>query len=76
MPETSFNRTNDAFIKAILAKEGNKQFLIDLLNSIFENRPTPCIKGPITDVTLEDRVLPIAKFDDRQAILDILVNLT
>ena len=71
MPETSFNRTNDAFIKVILAKEGNKQFLIDLLNSIFENRPTPCIKGPITDVTLEDRVLPIAKFDDGQAILDI-----
>lgn len=55
--DRSFNRFNDAFFKYLLATEKHKEFLLDLINAVFDDRKPDCVHGTITDLTLEDREL-------------------
>ena len=69
--DRSFNRFNDAFFKYLLATEKHKEFLLDLINAVFDDRRPDCVHGTITDLTLEDRELTAEHAHDKQGRLDI-----
>ena len=52
--DLSFNRFNDAYIKFLFASEAHKEFLLDLINAVFDDKRPACISGKITDLTVED----------------------
>ena len=68
------NRFNDVFVKFLFANEKQKEFLIDLLNAIFDERKQLCITERITDVTYADRELVSLNINEKGARLDVYVK--
>ena len=69
------NRFNDVFVKFLFANEKQKEFLIDLLNAIFDERKQQlCITERITDVTYADRELVSLNINEKGARLDVYVK--
>lgn len=69
-----FNRFNDVFFKYLFAKGKRKHLLIDLLNSIFDDRRPVGIKGHITDISFENVELHAEHQDEKIGFLDIRVT--
>lgn len=69
------NRFNDVFVKFLFANEKQKEFLIDLLNAIFDERKQQLfITERITDVTYADRELVSLNINEKGARLDVYVK--
>ena len=69
-----FNRFNDVFFKFLFGKEKRKHLMIDLLNSIFDDRRPVCIKGHITDISFGNVELNVEHKDEKIGFLDIKVT--
>ena len=69
-----FNRFNDVFFKYLFAKGKRKHLLIDLLNSIFDDRRPVGIKGHITDISFENVELHAEHQNEKIGFLDIRVT--
>ena len=69
-----FNRFNDVFFKYLFAKEKRKHLMIDLLNSIFDDRRPVGIKGHITDISFGNVELNVEHKDEKIGFLDIKVT--
>lgn len=68
----TLNRYNDVFAKFILTDPG-QEAVVDFLNAVFENEPSPVIEGKIVSVEFRDReTLPLGK-DNKISRLDLFV---
>ena len=71
MSVENFNRFNDEFTKYIFANDGQKEFLLDLLNAVFDECKLDCVPNKITDVTYKDRELMTFHVNEKVGRLDV-----
>lgn len=70
-----FLRYSDTYMKWLLLQSKNhKQFILDFLNAIFEDTPSPFFKGKIVDVTRIDREHDSGNKEGKSTRLDICVK--